>query len=1187
MSLNNPDEKLMFLEETVAREILDLNPNGDQDDAITERQFQVILKGFNHLYQPENNFLYLADEVGLGKTYLALGIMSLFRHFSANPERHCDLVLVPKKNLQQKWQKEIHQFVRQNYKLQDSLVKSVLSSPVGRCGKRELHDRMECLETQIPTYQIFRNSSFSQALNRDHHHTDEAWRSFIESRTLLFNGVTIKGHSLENLFRRSVQIFKTKDDWIQLTRCYAYLLNAALPEINLLVIDEAHNFKGGYADNDTLRNNAVARFLGLRPQGHNHTDDKEIFEAFPELHDLVRPVAQKVLFLSATPLDKNLNDMKRQLDCFLPQHSFPTVLDKSEQLQHQSYLRSVLIRGLMEIKVGGQTHSRNMYRHEHRNGNVSKTDETPQKIEKDLDALIMGVMQYKTIRHLNQKNNASFELGMLAGFESFAASNKEKVFEDASVKNNEAVDENIIRNLVSSYQQKFNQTIPHAKQDSLVKELVARMMRGEKSLVFVRRVASTNELESKIADLYACHIHERLTDSGFKKQYRSARLDLLLQGFEQRKRKEDIDKTLTAIAKRIEYYDRKDSMLLLKKAESSSPINDEDSESMKDWLVRVVFEIYHSAEEDERLSRFRELTSRHLHRERMDAEYRELAKQLVLAHIEPESDDADFDELEEDTDSDAYFYSEFFLRNPEGRRFRKRMYDHSWFDLNFYLINEKYNLVRVDRARLKAAPTLPENASKESQKTTFYQQCVRDAIKAGRDVSGPVDAVYSSGTFLTQFLFENCPGEFETWLKNVRDLFRENSESGLLQIDILNDLLKGVFRNGPGLLPTFIVEACHRKGDDFSSSMNRMIPEYFPELLTEVKLILQDFDMICVKNLPKRCSVGNLLRNLEPVVAISGQSRRSVSRTAAQFRMPGWPFVLITTDILKEGEDLHLYCKDIFHYGVAWKASDMDQRNGRVDRIGSMSYREIKKSDHIDRDNMIHIFVPYLSDTLEVNQVSRVFKGIDQFVHTFYDFTQVTRQKSSVTTGGIVSMIPAQIQERLHSKYDHGYFKSSGQAGRPLALRDAVGPTSNEVLVLLQQIATALCGQHEYFYEPKLDKANFRIVGDLVINHTSGSCRRGPFTIMVVRGEKLGVYNLRIISPICEVRGTKKEEIEIIEEKLLSYGFSIDSFMGYYSAVDVCELKIAQEDLSQRFKKIVHFADDIEYGMRGEDLQVS
>ena len=148
----------------------------------------------------------------------------------------------------------------------------------------------------------------------------------------------------------------------------------------------------------------------------------------------------------------------------------------------------------------------------------------------------------------------------------------------------------------------------------------------------------------------------------------------------------------------------------------------------------------------------------------------------------------------------------------------------------------------------------------------------------------------------------------------------------------------------------------------------------------------------------------------------------------------------------------------IFHYRVAWKASDMDQRNGRIDRIGSMSYREIKTQDHIDRDNMVHIFVPYLSDTLEVNQVSRVFKGIDQFVRTFYDFTQVSRQKSSATTGEIVSMIPAQIQERLHSKYDHEYFMSSGQTGNPLALRDAVGPTSNEILSLLHQIATALCG---------------------------------------------------------------------------------------------------------------------------------
>ena len=110
----------MILQESKAREIINLNPYGVIDNEISERQFKVIVKGFNHLIQEQNNFLYIADEVGLGKTYVALGIASLLRHFCSEDRRTCykDLVLVPKRNLQHKWVKEINNFITHNYKLE-------------------------------------------------------------------------------------------------------------------------------------------------------------------------------------------------------------------------------------------------------------------------------------------------------------------------------------------------------------------------------------------------------------------------------------------------------------------------------------------------------------------------------------------------------------------------------------------------------------------------------------------------------------------------------------------------------------------------------------------------------------------------------------------------------------------------------------------------------------------------------------------------------------------------------------------------------------------------------------------------------------------------------------------------------------------------------------------------------------
>ena len=54
---------------------------------------------------------YLADEVGMGKTYVALGALALFRHFQ--PDFRA-LIIAPKENIQQKWMKEFGNFVAYN-----------------------------------------------------------------------------------------------------------------------------------------------------------------------------------------------------------------------------------------------------------------------------------------------------------------------------------------------------------------------------------------------------------------------------------------------------------------------------------------------------------------------------------------------------------------------------------------------------------------------------------------------------------------------------------------------------------------------------------------------------------------------------------------------------------------------------------------------------------------------------------------------------------------------------------------------------------------------------------------------------------------------------------------------------------------------------------------------------------------
>ena len=65
-----------------------------------------------HNMLQKHSVAYLADEVGLGKTYVALTTLAIFRHF--NPDFRA-LIIAPRQNIQLKWMKDWRTFVRTNW----------------------------------------------------------------------------------------------------------------------------------------------------------------------------------------------------------------------------------------------------------------------------------------------------------------------------------------------------------------------------------------------------------------------------------------------------------------------------------------------------------------------------------------------------------------------------------------------------------------------------------------------------------------------------------------------------------------------------------------------------------------------------------------------------------------------------------------------------------------------------------------------------------------------------------------------------------------------------------------------------------------------------------------------------------------------------------------------------------------
>lgn len=93
-------------------------------------------------------------------------------------------------------------------------------------------------------------------------------------------------------------------------------------------------------------------------------------------------------------------------------------------------------------------------------------------------------------------------------------------------------------------------------------------------------------------------------------------------------------------------------------------------------------------------------------------------------------------------------------------------------------------------------------------------------------------------------------------------------------------------------------------------------------------------------------------RNVRRATGDTDQEQRR--RLLLSFNTPFAPDVLVASSVLAEGVDLHLDCRYVIHHDLSWNPSTLEQRTGRVDRIGA-------KADRIRQP--IHVFLPYLGGT--------------------------------------------------------------------------------------------------------------------------------------------------------------------------------------------------------------------------------
>jgi ERCC4-related helicase len=102
----------------------------------------------------------------------------------------------------------------------------------------------------------------------------------------------------------------------------------------------------------------------------------------------------------------------------------------------------------------------------------------------------------------------------------------------------------------------------------------------------------------------------------------------------------------------------------------------------------------------------------------------------------------------------------------------------------------------------------------------------------------------------------------------------------------------------------------------------------------------------------------------------NGNTRQDMrDRLMRSFNTPFLPEVLIASSVMAEGVDLHRDCRHVIHHDLDWNPSTLEQRTGRVDRIGSKAL-----ACRLD----IEVYEPFVGGTQDEKQY-RVVKDREKW----------------------------------------------------------------------------------------------------------------------------------------------------------------------------------------------------------------
>ena len=804
----------------------------------------------------------LADEVGMGKTFQALGVAALL--WKIKPGARV-LVMAPNRDICAHWQREFNAFTLLHYRKADGRVKA--SDDKLPVPLIEAHYRLADLATAVE-----KNSS-----------------------TLVGQLYLTTIHSLSGLVDNSDQ----RKDKLSVARQEADQLHQRMMHaldyqgFDLLIIDEAHYFRN--PQGGTQRAAAARGFFG--PVGER--------------------ISQRTLLLTATPSHTQPGDVANILGYFIDEND-PSLKLPAEALMHKYALRRFR---LMAGKGGSYT------RHQYRQELATPCDFTGRPEAE----LFFALYQRRLVHELGMASEKRRVLyGFLEGFESAGSlahapaaqeEDADQATDERAKDFNAAADTVILHELSQDYRSIYQRAPDHPKYGQLVEQCAPqglfpmpadRPLHEDKHLIFVRRIPSVRELTQRIN----------------------------------------------------EHYDRR--------------------------LAHEICQAWAMHADDRRVKRWE---SQQWSREGFNELVRAAADSSANAVPDAftEAEDVEMESGDEPPEQDAYLGSKiadlFVTKKAQEGRAAMAPTDCSRFSLNLrkstsihamfmepscdYMAAPytwHYEFRQADKLRsdyTKAAQVQRMTGHDKFSKATVEALPPRDAVVQTYDE--PIETMWS---LVFSHLNANRRAMLRRWATEHPDIaenFGNYIKAGFLFASPVIVELYGWHTRFQRALPPgeqhANVQLRYRGFVAYARQRieGSLLQRYF-------EAALDSFEQLCGKIIDHVAgdwekSWRTLTTLSNPAWYASGESSHR-QHLIMGFNSPFYPNSLVATSVFQEGVNLHLQCRKVHHYGIAWTPGDNEQRVGRIDRL----FGKVNQLLHADMTTL-DINYPYLKNSFDEDQV--------------------------------------------------------------------------------------------------------------------------------------------------------------------------------------------------------------------------